>query len=85
LEKASNSLTDMSITAAARSEKRYDVAAASLLTSLKAGAECLSTGTVTLTQQNFAAEGYQSEDEEEDLNLASALIPDILEHSRDLP
>jgi hypothetical protein len=38
-----------------------------------------------LAQQNFAAEEYKPENEEEDLNLASAIIPDILEQSRDLP
>jgi hypothetical protein len=79
LGKASNVLTDMSVTAAARSERRSDVAAASLLTSLKAGDERLSTDAVTLTQQKFAAEDYQPEDEEEDLNPASTLIPNILE------
>jgi hypothetical protein len=36
-KKTSNALTGMSLTAAARSEKRSDVASASLLTSLKSG------------------------------------------------
>jgi hypothetical protein len=67
LEKASNALTGMPVTAAARSEKIYDVAAASLLTILKADEERLSTDA-------FAAEGYGPEDEEEDLNLALILI-----------
>jgi hypothetical protein len=74
-----------SVTASARSVKRSDVAAASLLTSLKAGDGHLSTDAITLTQQNFAAEGNQPEDDEEDLNLASALIPDILQQSQYLP
>jgi hypothetical protein len=62
LEKSSNALTSMSVTAAAGSEKRYDVAAASLSTSLKAGEESLSTDAVNFTQQNFAAQGCQPED-----------------------
>jgi hypothetical protein len=70
LEKSSTALTVMSVTAATGSEKRYDVAAAILSTRLKAGEENLSTDAVNLTQQNFATEGYQPEDEEEDLNLA---------------
>jgi hypothetical protein len=85
LEKSSNALTGMAVTAASCSEKKSDVAAASIFTSLKAGDVRLSTDVVTLAQQNFAAEGYQPGDEEEDLNLASALISDILEQSRDLP
>jgi hypothetical protein len=76
----------MSATAAAGSEKTSDVAAASLLTSLKAVEEhIISTDAVNLSQKKIAAEEYHSEDEEEELNLASALIPDILEKSRDLP
>jgi hypothetical protein len=71
--------------AATRSKKRSDAAAASLLISFKAGDERPSTDAVTLTEQKIAAEEYQPEDEEEDLNLVSALIPDILEQSRDLP
>jgi hypothetical protein len=71
LGKSSNALTGMSVTAAARSRKIFDVAAASLLTSLKAGEECLSTDAINLTHQNFAAEDFQPEDE--DLNLASTL------------
>jgi hypothetical protein len=50
LEKSSKALTGMSVTAAARSGKIYDAAAASLLTSLKAGDKCLSTVATTLTQ-----------------------------------
>jgi hypothetical protein len=65
LEKASNALTGMSVTAAAGSEKRYDVAAERLLTSLKADEERLITYAVHLTQKNFASEEYQPEDEEE--------------------
>jgi hypothetical protein len=49
LENASTALTGMSVTAA--SEKRYDVAATSLSTSLKAGKENLSTDAVNLTQR----------------------------------
>jgi hypothetical protein len=75
----------MSVTTAAGSENRYGVAAESLSTILKAGEESLSTDAVNLTQQNFAAEGYQPEDEEEDLNLASTLIDNILEGSSNLP
>jgi hypothetical protein len=85
LEKASNALTGMSVTAAAGSEKRYDVSAASQSTSLKTGEECLSTDAVYLTHKNFAAEGYLPEDEEEDLNLASTLKENILEGSSNLP
>jgi hypothetical protein len=59
LEKVSSALTGMSVMATARSEKRYDVASASLLTSLKAGDERLNTDAVNLTQQTFAAQGYQ--------------------------
>jgi hypothetical protein len=84
LEKALNALTDMSVTAAAGSEKRSDVAAASLLIILKAGEERLSTDAINLPKQNFPAVGYQPEDEEEVLNLASALILDLLDKSRDL-
>jgi hypothetical protein len=40
---------------------------------------------VTLTHQNFATEGYQPGDEEEDLNLAVGVIADILDGSSDLP
>jgi hypothetical protein len=74
----------MSVTAATGSYKRYDVAAASLSTSLKAGEELLSTDAINLTHKNFAAEGYQPEDEEEDLNLALTLIDNILEGSSNL-
>jgi hypothetical protein len=80
-EKSSNALIGMSVTAAAGSEKRYTVAAASLSTSLKAGEEHLSTDAVNLRQKNFASEGYQPED----LNLASTLIDNILEGSSNLP
>jgi hypothetical protein len=55
------------------------------LTSFKAGEERLRTDALNLTQQDFAAEGYQPEDEEEVLNLAFALIPDILKKSRESP
>jgi 2-phospho-L-lactate guanylyltransferase (CobY/MobA/RfbA family) len=75
----------MSVMAVAGSETRSNVAAASLLTTSKAGDEYLSTDAVTLADQNFAVEEYQPEDAEEDLNLASARILDILEQSRDLP
>jgi hypothetical protein len=75
----------MSVTAAAGSEKTYDVAAPSLSTSLEAGEERLSTDAINLTHTNFAAEGYQPEDEEVDLNLASTLIDNILEGSSNLP
>jgi hypothetical protein len=85
LGKASNSLTGMSVMTAYGSEKIYDVAAASLSTSLKAGEERLSTDAVNLMHKNFAAEGYQPEDEEEDLNLASTLIDNIFERSSNLP
>jgi hypothetical protein len=85
LEKSSNVLTGMSVMATSGSKKTYDVAASSLSTSLKAGEEHLSTDAVNLTQKNFAAEGYQPEDEEEDLNLASTLIDNILEGSSNLP
>jgi hypothetical protein len=78
-EKASTALPGMSVTDAAGSEKRYYVAAESLLKSMKAGDERLSTDAVTLAQQNFSAEEYEPENEEEDLNLASALIDNILE------
>jgi hypothetical protein len=44
LRKASNALTVMSVTSSSGSEKVYDVEAASLLTSLKVGDECLRTG-----------------------------------------
>jgi hypothetical protein len=84
LEEASNALIDMSVTAVAGSEKIDDVAAAS---PLKGGDERLSTATVTLTQKNFATEEYGPEEEEEEeyLNLASVLIPELLKQSRDLP
>jgi hypothetical protein len=52
---------------------------------LEAGDERLDTDAVTVTQKSFAAEGYRPKYEEEDLNLASALIPNILEEIRDLP
>jgi hypothetical protein len=55
LKKPVNALTGMSVTTAADSKKRYDVAAESLL---KVVDEHLSTEAVSLTQQNFAAEGY---------------------------
>jgi hypothetical protein len=55
------------------------------LASLNTGDEYLGTDVVSLTHQNFAAEVYGPEDEEEDFNLASALIPDMVEQSRDLP
>jgi hypothetical protein len=54
--KSSNCLIGMSIMANARFENISYIATASLLTSLKAGDERLSTNTVTLTQQNFSAE-----------------------------
>jgi hypothetical protein len=82
LEKSSTALTGISVMTAPGSEKIYDVAAASLSRSLKAGEENLSTDAVNLTQKNFAAEAYQPEDEEEDLNLASTLIDNILEGGR---
>jgi hypothetical protein len=85
LEKASNALTGMSVTVAARYEKRSAVSAASLLTIWEADDEQLSTDTITLTQQNVAAEGYQLRDEEEYLNLDVGLIADILEGISDLP
>jgi hypothetical protein len=85
LGKSSNALTGMSVTAAAGSEKRYYVKSASISTSLKAGEECLSTDALNLTQKNFAAAGYQPEDEEDDMNLASTFIGNILEGSRNLP
>jgi hypothetical protein len=47
----------MSVTAAVDSEKKYDAAAVSLLTSLKLGEECLSHDVVNLTQQHFSVEG----------------------------
>jgi hypothetical protein len=75
----------MPVTAAARSEKRSDVAAASLLTTLNAGDERLSTDAENLTQQNFSAEGYQPEYEEEDMNLDAGLIANILQVISNLP
>jgi hypothetical protein len=51
LEKASNALTGMSVTAAAGSEKRYDVAAASPLKILKAGEERLITDEMSTNQK----------------------------------
>jgi hypothetical protein len=81
LGKTSNALTCMSVTAVAGAEKKSDVATASLL---KVFDEHISTDAVTLTHQNFDAEGYGPEDEEEDLNPASALVSDLLKQSSDL-
>jgi hypothetical protein len=67
----------MSVTAATHSGKRSYVAAASLLKNLNTGDQSISTDAVTLTHQNFAAEGYQPGDEEEDVNLVVGLIADI--------
>jgi hypothetical protein len=52
---------------------------------LKAGEERLSNDAINLTYHNIGSEGYQPEDDEEDLNLASTLIPNILEGSINLP
>jgi hypothetical protein len=67
----------MSVTVTAGSEKRYDL--------LKVVDEHLITEALTLTQQNFAAERYGPEDEEGDLKLDSALMPDLLKQSNVLP
>jgi hypothetical protein len=73
-------LTGMSVTSTCF-EKKYDVAAASLLK--KASDERLSSDAVNLTQQDFASEVYQSEDDKEELVLAASLVPYILDDSND--
>jgi hypothetical protein len=50
---------------------------------MKASDEGLSTDAMTLTQKCFAAEGYQSSDDEEYLNLVAGLIDGIFDESNE--